>query len=105
MPLPARELPKSSVTLGQDTIEFRSLTIKEAGEFAKFQGDTVKGSTFIISTATGVSEEDASTWLDSVTFGEANTVVSAILYLSGLAGDEDDAGDPIDPKQDGSEPS
>ncbi len=89
MALPVRELPTSSVTLGQDTIEFRSLTMKEADAFRGFAEDTFGASAFIVSTATGVSVEDAETWLGSVTFGDANTLVTAILTLSGLAGDED----------------
>jgi hypothetical protein len=76
--------------------------MKEADAFRGYAEDTLGASVFIISSACGVSEEDASTWLGTVTFGEANTVVSAILYLSGLTGTEDDAGDP---KPDTSEPS
>ncbi len=102
MALPVRELPKSSVTLGQDTIEFRSLTMKEADAFRGYAEDTLGASAFIVSTATGVTLEDADTWLGSVTFGEANTLVTAILTLSGLMNAEEDGGDP---KADGSEAS
>jgi hypothetical protein len=98
MTLPVRELPQSSVTLGQDTIEFRSLTMKEADGFRRFEDDTLGASAFIVSTATGVSLEDAETWLGSVTFGDANELVTAILSLSGLTGDDD-------PKPSGSEAS
>jgi hypothetical protein len=98
MALPVRELPTSSVTLGQDVIEFRSLTMKEADAFRGFADDTLGASAFIVSSATGVSVDDAETWLGSVTFGDANTLVSAILTLSGLTGDDD-------PKPPGSEPS
>ena len=98
MPLPVRDLPKSSVTLGQDVIEFRSLTMKEADAFRGLEDDTLGASAFIIATATGVTPEDADTWLGSVTFGEANELVMAILSLSGLTGEED-------PKPSGSEAS
>ncbi len=90
MVLPVRELPKSSVTFGQDTIEFRSLTMKEADAFRGFSEDTFGASAFTISTATGVTVEEAETWLGSVTFGDANTLVTAILTLSGLAGGDED---------------
>ncbi len=86
------------MTLGQDTIEFRSLTMKEADAFRGYAEDTLGASAFIVSTATGVTLEDADTWLGSVTFGDANALVTAILSLSGLTGEED-------PKSDGSEPS
>ncbi len=99
MTLPVRELPTSYVTLGQDTIEFRSLTMKEADAFRGFAEDTFGASAFIISTGTGVTQEDAETWLGSVTFGDANTLVTAILTLSGLTEDEED------PKPDTNEPS
>ncbi len=97
MALPVKPLPTSEV----DGISIRSLTFREATDFQKLGGDLLTASVFLIVKATGDTEEAVNAWVDATDFADVQRVVAAVLDLSGLSEGED-AGEPIDPKSDGS---
>ena len=100
MALPVKPLPTSEV----DGIAIRSLTFREATQFQKLGGDLLEASVFLLVTATGNTNEEVDAWIDATDFADVQRVVAAVLDLSGLSEGEE-AGEPIDPKSGGNEPS
>lgn len=101
MTLPVRPLPTSEV----DGIAFRSLTMREASAFAKLTDNDAQVA-YVIACGCDATEAEVATFLDGTSFGTVQTLVSAILTLSGLRDpDAKEGEEPADPKSPTSEPS
>ena len=86
MALPIVPLPKEAVLIGDTTVEYRSLSRDEVVSLAGMTDDPSGAEVFIISRATGVTPEEATTWRQEVTAETADHLLSAIATISGITG-------------------
>ena len=85
MALPKVELPRSSVEVGGQKVEFRSLSRKEAIKLQDYQDDADGAEVHILMCGTGCTEAEANEFRESANLTDADVLIKAILVLSGLA--------------------
>lgn len=88
--LPLSPLAKGSVDINGVPVEYRSLSRAEALTLNSFRGREAEAEVFIITAATGCSDDEAETWRGSVDTDTAGLLIDAILILSGLASTDED---------------
>ena len=83
MPLPRPVLATSSIDLDGTNVELRSLTFTQALKLRAMdiEADRVA---WMVSCATGVSQDEAAEWMDAVPTSLAADLIIAIVELSGL---------------------
>lgn len=82
MPLPDVPLGRGTVTIGGSSVEFRSLSRDEVVSLATL--DVTAAEVFMISHATGYTEDEAIAWRRQVDAHTADQLLSAIARISGL---------------------
>ena len=89
MGLPSIPLPQSKVEIGGQTVEFRSLSRKEATQLGtQFKDNPDAGEAYLIAKAVGGTEEEAAAWRDATPFDEVTKLIEGILILSGLVNED-----------------
>jgi hypothetical protein len=84
MALPKVALPTSSVEIGGETVEYRSLSRSEVLKIQAFAGREDEAEDFIVACGTGVSIEEAHEWRESIDAMTAGPLIDGIILLSGL---------------------
>ena len=84
MTLPAGSLARETVTVNGQPLEIRSLSRHETIEMGKFKDDPDEGEVFLIAKATGEPEAAVREFRDSTGPLELDSLLDAILRLSGL---------------------
>jgi hypothetical protein len=98
--LPKIPLPTGAVDVGGQTVIIRGLSRTEYLAVGRFGRDGFEdGEALILSAGTGVTVDEAKTWLNTTDPQTAGTVLDAIVALSGGIGS-----DGTNPKPDTSEP-
>lgn len=77
-------LAAGTVTIGDTEYTYRSLSRRQALRIKTFAGREDEAEAFMISAATGVSEEAAMAWLDAVDTDDGSILIDAIVEISGL---------------------
>lgn len=83
--LPRIPLPKNTVTVHGNEIEFRSLSRAEALKVTtQFKDDPDAAEIFILACGVGVTEAEAEAWRAEVDPISAGKVIDGIILLTGL---------------------
>jgi dihydrodipicolinate synthase/N-acetylneuraminate lyase len=84
MALPVVPLPKGSVEIAGQTVEYRSLSRDEVARLSALTEDVNEAEVFTIAAATGVTTDEATEWRKSVSAATASMLLKAIAETSGL---------------------
>lgn len=90
--LPVVDLATGSVEIGGKPVPIRSLSRDDVSSLALLGSDTAAAESFLIAKGTGVTEDAAQAWRQSVDAKTAMTLITAISVLSGLRAGRDEAG-------------
>ena len=83
MTLPSVPLATGSVEVGGSSVAIRSLSRTEVVSLGQLD-DLTAAEVLIVSKGTGVTEDEARAWLDSVSAETANALLRAIAVISGI---------------------
>jgi hypothetical protein len=98
MTLPLLPLPAATLEIHGQTVAYHSLSRADALHLQQYAGDIDAQDNFVIACGFGVTEDEARAWRASVTFADAQIFSDAILVLSGLAVEEPEEEEPVNPK-------
>jgi hypothetical protein len=86
MALPIKPLPTDAVEVNGESVEFHALSRTDALKVStQFADRADEAEVFMLSRATGVSEDEARAWLGTTDLTEAGKLINGIIFLSGLA--------------------
>ena len=85
--LPHIPLPTDEVELAGTTIKITSLSRSQVLKLNNFANNPDEAETFILACGTGITEEEAAEWRNSVDPLTAGKLIDAIILLTGLADD------------------
>ena len=84
MGLPTVPLARSSIEIGGEAVEFRSLSRSEVIELGEMTGDAGTAEVYVLARACGITEAEAQAWRDEVDATTAGDLLAAIREVSGL---------------------
>lgn len=84
MALPDVPLPTGTVEIAGTAVPIKSLSRTAVVSLSDLDGDSRAAEVLIVSKGTGVTDDEARAWLDSVDADTAGTLLEAVAVLSGI---------------------